>query len=112
MLSLIVKIMHKYQKKESNQATTSNEDKNATQDQATTSAKAANEPEATIQVPLFEFKSEINESRIGDEYYFLSNLLNKAALLSVKCKKTIQKSLEKINTKSGVTTNDNEDEAK
>ena len=48
-------------------------------------------------IPLFEFKKEINESRVGGEHYFISNLLNKAALLSFKCKKAIESALKQIN---------------
>ena len=45
---------------------------------------------------IFELKNEISESRIGGEYYFISNLLNKAALLSLNCEKAIEKALGEI----------------
>ena len=45
---------------------------------------------------IFELKKEISESRIGGEYYFISNLLNKAALLSLNCEKAIEKALGEI----------------
>ena len=48
-------------------------------------------------IPIFKLKKEINESRIGGEYYFISNLLNKAALLSSNCEKEIRDALVVIN---------------
>jgi hypothetical protein len=38
----------------------------------------------------------VNKSRIGDEYYFVSNLLYKLANLNKKCKNEIEKTLETL----------------
>jgi hypothetical protein len=64
----------------------------AQQDLAATSSDMKN-------IPIFELKKKISESRIGGEYYFISNLLNKAALLSLNCEKAIEKALEEISKK-------------
>lgn len=48
---------------------------------------------------VFEFK-EPNESRIGDEFYFISNLLNKAALVNEKCKEKISDVLTSLRIKN------------
>ena len=72
MITLLVKIMHKYERRGEDSA---NKIKN---------------------IPIFKLKKEINESRIGGEYYFISNLLNKAALLSSNCERAIEEALEEI----------------
>ena len=85
IITLLVKIMHKYQ----------------------CNSKTAE----TTKIPLFELKTDaISDSRIGGEYYFISNLLNKAASLSLKCKNAIETVLNEIKAKKGFTNDDNERE--
>jgi hypothetical protein len=48
---------------------------------------------------VFEFK-EPSDSRIGDEFYFISNLLNNAAKISEKCKEKISNVLNDLQIKN------------
>ena len=43
---------------------------------------------------LFQLNSEVNASRVGDEHYFISNLLNKVAKLSGKCGEIMNETLK------------------
>jgi hypothetical protein len=101
--------MHKYQYKMHGMRVSESESECSSMGTTPTTSSMAL---SSQQVPMFEFKTEISNSRVGDEYYFISNLLNKAALLSVKCKKAIEGALDLINAKHVVTVTDEEDEAK
>ena len=74
MITLLVKIMYKYE------------------------IKTNGSPISSIRknVPKFEFKKEISESRIGGEHYFISNVLRKAASISLKCEKEIEEAIRNI----------------
>ena len=71
IITLLVKIMHKYQyKAHGSRVSNSEPDNSLLESTPTTSAIALSR-----EIPVFEFKEKISDSRVGDEYYFISNLL-------------------------------------
>ena len=59
---------------------------------------------------FIDFDEHINNSRIGDGPYFITNLLKKAAKLNAEYKKVIQTVLENINEDNLVGENSKEAE--